>query len=197
MSRTASLSQAKTTGTFEQQQRQEFRTQQYQNIGLNDDGSKPPLMKLAENKTWKNFASNIALPIIDGLSLADGIGELRVLYRSAGLATDAFAKGGSKLVSSEMLAKFPNSPTIGNPAETFISPTHEIDALLSKGMDREKIAKALGITDPNFLKGDLIRVDIKPDLLKNLNLRPPSGQEVGANDLFVTGGKTSGGITVY
>ena len=101
----------------------------------------------------------------------------------------------TKLVSSEMLSKYPGSKVIGNPAETFIAPTGEIDALLSSGASRKEIAKTLGIEDPLFFKGDLIRVDIKPSKLKELNLRPPTGNEVGANGLFVPGGKTVGGTT--
>ena len=52
----------------------------------------------------------------------------------------------------------------------------------------------MGIEDPNFLKGDLIRVDVSPDALKELNLRNPAGNEVGANSSFLPGGKTSGGV---
>ncbi|HVU55806.1 MAG TPA: hypothetical protein VHD83_12170 [Puia sp.] len=107
----------------------------------------------------------------------------------------SFEKGGTKLMSSEMVNKFPNSLTYGNPAETFIAPTEEIKKMLSEGLDRKEIATRLGITDPNFLKGDLIRVDVSSDALNELNLRSPTGNEVGANSAFVPGGKTSGGVT--
>ena len=94
-----------------------------------------------------------------------------------------------------MNAKYPNSLTYGNPAETFIAPTDEINKMLAEGIDRKEIATRLGITDTNFLKGDLIRVDVTPDALKELHLRDPTGQEVGANGSFIPGGKTSGGVT--
>jgi hypothetical protein len=153
------------------------------------------LTKLAENKTFKNFANNIALPLLEGYSYLEGIGELRAAYKGTTLTVDAFSKGGTKLVSSEMLAQFPSSTTFGNPAGTFIAPTSEIDALLSQGLNRSQIATKLGIEDPAFLKGDLIRVDIKSSALKDLNLRVPTGNETGANSLFVPGGKTVGGVT--
>ncbi|WP_443938772.1 RHS repeat domain-containing protein [Pedobacter sp. MW01-1-1] len=107
----------------------------------------------------------------------------------------AFEGGGTKLISSEMLNKYPNSPVIGNPLETFIAPTSEVNKLIESGASRAKIAETLGIEDPLFFKGELIRVDIKPSVLKELNLRVPLGNEVGANSLFVPGGKTVGGTT--
>lgn len=106
-----------------------------------------------------------------------------------------FESGGTKLVCSEMLVKYPSSPTIGAPAETFIAPTSDINKLLSSGKSRVEIAKVLGIEDPAFLKGELIRVDLTPQALKELNLRVPSGNEAGANGQFIPGGKISGGIT--
>ena len=63
-----------------EKERQEFINQQYhvQN-GYNPDGTKPPLMRLAENKTWNKFADNLALPLLEGYSYITGIGELRGL----------------------------------------------------------------------------------------------------------------------
>jgi len=108
---------------------------------------------------------------------------------------EGFEQGGTKLVSSEMLGQYPGSPTIGLPAGTFIAPTVEIDAMLAQGLSRSQIAEKLGINNPAFLKGDLIRVDLSPNALRSLNLRPPSGGEAGANNLFIPGGKTVGGVT--
>jgi len=106
-----------------------------------------------------------------------------------------FSGGGTKLVSSAMLEKYPNSPVIGNPAETFIAPTTEVDNLLNSGASRADLMKALGIEDPKFLQGNLMRVDVNPTTLKNLNLRAPTGNEVGANGSFIPGGVTSGGVS--
>ena len=79
-----------------------------------------------------------------------------------------FKSGGSKLVSSAQLEQHPNSPTIGAPEGTFISTTDDINALLNKGYTRAQIADELGITDPLFLEGDLIRVDITYEAMKNI-----------------------------
>jgi RHS repeat-associated protein len=68
---------------YQEQLQEKYRTQKNQELGYNDDGSKPPLMRLAQNKTWNSFAENIALPSLDVLSFADGVGELRSLYRGA------------------------------------------------------------------------------------------------------------------
>ncbi len=110
-------------------------------------------------------------------------------------AASKLNKTGSKLVSSRMLEDFDDYPTFGSPAGTFISPSKEIDDLLSQGLTRSEIAKKLGINDPNFLKGDLVRIDIDDALAKDLNKRSATGAEVGANDNFMPGGKTSGGVT--
>ncbi len=58
-----------------------------------------------------------------------------------------------------------------------------------------KLPKKLGINDPDFLQGDLIRIDIDDTLAKELNVREPTGSEVGANENFIPKGKTSGGVT--
>ncbi|MDB5138892.1 MAG: hypothetical protein JWR12_808 [Mucilaginibacter sp.] len=92
-----------------------------------------------------------------------------------------------------MLDKYPTSTTFGNPVDPFIAPTDQVNSLLSQGLTRKVIAERLGITDPLFLKGDLIRVDIKLSALQSLGLKLPTGNEGGANDLFLSGGKTVGG----
>jgi len=114
---------------------------------------------------------------------------------AANTLEQSFTSGGTKLMSTTQIAKYPTSSTFGKIEETFISPTTEIDAMLSSGISRVEIAKRLGIQDQNFLKGDLIRIDIAPASLKNLKLRSATGSEAGANELFIPGGKTSGGIT--
>ena len=124
-----------------------------------------------------------------GLGGYDGPG----IGLGANALLDDFAKGASKLMSSKQLAKYPGSKFLGNPKETFIAPFEQIDELLSSGKSREEIAEILGITDPSFLEGDLIRVDIKPEAMNNLRL--PTGNEAGANSEFILGGETSGGVS--
>ncbi|WP_298708782.1 RHS repeat-associated core domain-containing protein [uncultured Chitinophaga sp.] len=105
-----------------------------------------------------------------------------------------FSSGGTKLVSTAMLDAFSSSKTIGAPLETFIAPTKEVDELLSMGLSRQEIADKLGIVNKQFLEGDLMRVDLNVDALEKLNLRKPTGKEVGANTSWQPGGTTSGGI---
>jgi hypothetical protein len=132
--------------------------------------------------------------IYEGLGGAAAYGLGKVIQAASKLNAS-----GSKLVSSAMLEdtakNYPSSTTYGNPAETFIAPAKEIDDLLSQGLSRSEIANKLGINDPKFLEGDLIRIDIDNTLAKELNIREPTGSEVGANDSFIPGGQTSGGVT--
>ncbi|MFY0599856.1 MAG: RHS repeat-associated core domain-containing protein [Cyclobacteriaceae bacterium] len=128
-----------------------------------------------------------------------GISIENALVKSGGLTRVLanFENGASKLVSTAQLddaaRKFPNGTTFGNPVETFVSPTKEIDDLLKAGKSREEIANALGITDELFLEGDLVRIDIDPKGFDNL--RKTTGAEVGANEKYIPGGETSGGVT--
>jgi len=162
--------------------------------GYNLDGAKKGWVKLAENKTAENFANNIVFPMIEMAGTMDGLaGAYQIVVKT--LLKKRFASGATKLVSSEMLEAYMSSSTFGNPSNTFVSPTSEIDALLNKGYTREKLAKTLGITDKRFLKGDLIRIDVSPEALKSLNLRPTVGNEVGANEAYIKGNKTVGGVT--
>ena len=75
---------------------------------------------------------------------------------------------------------------------SFVLPKTEADALLkSTGGNPRALEEALGLPE-NFLDGNtLMRVDVaKP---KELNLRVPSGNEAGANDLWLPGGKLPNG----
>ncbi len=110
--------------------------------GYNSDGTKKGWVKLAENKTVQNFANNIVFPMITMAATGDGIGSAYQFGKKILLA-QRFASGATKLVSSEMLEAFTSSSTFGNPSNTFVSPTSEIDALLNKGYNRKKIAEHL------------------------------------------------------
>jgi RHS repeat-associated protein len=121
-----------------------------------------------------------------------------ILIISSGKVLSRFSNNitGSKLMSTEMIKKRPTSSTYGKPTDTFIAPSTEIDDLLSKGLSRKQIAKELGINDPAFFKGDIVRIDINSKLAKKLNIRNSTGKESGANDLHMPGAnKTPGGIS--
>lgn len=58
----------------------------------------------------------------------------------------------------------------------------------------ERYEKSLGFDEEYIADGSgLVRIDI--DNLDGLNLRMPSGNEAGANNHWIPGGKTDGGIS--
>ena len=128
--------------------------------------------------------------IFEGLGAGAAIGLGKIIQ----VAT-RYEIVGSKLVSTKMLEAHSSDPFYGPPSGTFIAPSEEIDLLLSQGLSRKEIMERLSITNPNFLEGDLIRIDIDESLAKQLQMRNPTGTEEGANELFIPGGKTSGGVT--
>ncbi|MED5657455.1 RHS repeat-associated core domain-containing protein, partial [Enterobacter hormaechei] len=83
-----------------------------------------------------------------------------------------------------------NRAEIGPPSGHFVMPKSVADNIIKKaGGDVGKLEKMLGL-DPGDLGDSPVRIDI----LKPQGLRMPSGNEGGANDFWVPGGKTSGGI---
>jgi hypothetical protein len=87
----------------------------------------------------------------------------------------------------------PDAPSgaIGPPTRgTFVMPKLHADALIQKsGGDVKKLEKLLGL-DEGFLGSNPVLIDVE----KPIGLRMPSGNEFGANDKWIPGGKTSGGI---
>jgi hypothetical protein len=73
------LSAAPHLDQVQQYQQEQYRIQRYQEMGYNDDGSKPFLKRLSDNKTWNNFAENIALPLLNGFAVVDGVYSLTKL----------------------------------------------------------------------------------------------------------------------
>jgi len=101
----------------QQYQHQQNSTRLWNAAGYNDDGSKPFLKRLSDNKTWNNFAENLALPLLEGASYADGAGELKALLKGGvqsfyrAMSKEEFAAfsttgklpvGGEKFVSTEL-----------------------------------------------------------------------------------------------
>ena len=80
---------------------------------------------------------------------------------------------------------------IGKPdaAKTeFVATKSEIDEILSLPVEQQ--AEKLGIPVDQIQNGGLVRVDFKP----SNKIEMPSGNEWGANDQWIPGGKTSGGV---
>ena len=76
----------------------------------------------------------------------------------------------------------------------FVMPRKFCDEVIAEASgDISIIEKRLGFPEGYFKSGGgLIRIDV--DNLEGLNLRMPTGNETGANSLWIPGGRTSGGV---
>ncbi len=98
-----------------------------------------------------------------------------------------FEEGAAYLVPKKMLDKFGREP-VGRKIGQFVMTKAEMDGLLAKaGGDISKIEKALGIPPGAWAGETLVRIDVK--VPKEHNLRLPNGNEAGANELWIPGGK--------
>ncbi|MFO0478925.1 MAG: hypothetical protein ACK50L_09165 [Bacteroidota bacterium] len=76
------------------------------------------------------------------------------------------------------------------PGGTFVLPKAKADALIQQaGGDVNKLEDLLGLN-----RGDLGTKPYRIDVNNPSGLRMPSGNEPGANEFWIPGGKTSGGI---
>ena len=101
----------------------------------------------------------------------------------------AFDGGVTKFVTKTNYNKYGIAQSDGT---SFVLPKSEADALIkSTNGNPRALENALGLPE-NFLDSNtLMRVDVaKP---KELNVRVPSGNEAGANDLWLPGGKLPNG----
>jgi hypothetical protein len=79
---------------------------------------------------------------------------------------------------------------VGPPGGTFVLPKAKADALIQQaGGDISKLEDLLGLN-----RGDLGPNPFRIDVNNPIGLRMPSGNEPGANEFWIPGGKTSGGI---
>jgi len=78
----------------------------------------------------------------------------------------------------------------GPPGGTFVMPKAEADRLIAEaGGDVRQLEKLLGLKS-----GDLGASPVRVDIDNPSGLRMPSGNEIGANSMWVPGGRTAGGI---
>ena len=77
---------------------------------------------------------------------------------------------------------------------TFVMPKSVADEVIAKADgDVSNLEKLLGFPEGYFTDGGgLVRIDVED--ITGLNVRIPSGDETGANSLWVPGGYTSGGV---
>lgn len=102
-----------------------------------------------------------------------------------------FAQGASYLVPKDVLDRF-GRKLLGRPDGQFVMAKKEMDRLLKKSKGNlAYIETELGIPAGAWKGKTLVRIDIPQP--QKLNLRLPSGNEGGANALWLPGGKLPNG----
>jgi hypothetical protein len=99
---------------------------------------------------------------------------------------DAFSDGAAYLVPKDVLDRF-GRDRLGRNDGQFVMAKPEMDALLKKaGSDMTVIETELGIPAGAWKGRPIVRIDIANP--RELRLRMPSGNEGGANELWLPGG---------
>lgn len=104
-----------------------------------------------------------------------------------------FKRGASFLIPENILDKFGRS-ILGRSDGQFVMSKQDMDDLLDKVHGEITLIEVeLGIPSGLWQNNGLIRIDIpKP---KRLHVRIPSGNEIGANELWIPGGKLPNGYS--
>lgn len=90
-------------------------------------------------------------------------------------------------------ADFEKYDTIGPPGPTFTISRAEFDGVMKRtGGDLGKVEQELGLNPGTLTSGETMVAYVKPEHLKNLQI--PNGNEGGANEHWIPGGYTSGGV---
>lgn len=148
-----------------------------------DDDKTPDTIKLEDS--WKEgWSSQKVLDITKG-QRPDPSVYLDQKYIDFHLAQ--FNGGATYLVTKSSLDKY-GRDTLGYPDNTqFVMTKAEMDAMLTKtGKDIGKIETELGIPAGSWKGQEMVRISIPEP--KTLNVRVPSGNEMGANSLWLPGG---------
>lgn len=106
-----------------------------------------------------------------------------------------FDDGAAYILSKKTYdAYFDGRDKLGWPDGTqFVLPKNEVDNVLNNaGGDLAKLEKELGYNIGSWEDGDYIIMYVNNP--KKYNISLPSGNEMGANDNWIPGGYTSGGI---
>ena len=153
-------------------------------FSCSDDDDKPPeTIKLEDS--WKDgWSSQKVLDIAKGQRPAPSV-YLDQKYIDFHLAQ--FNGGATYLVTKSSLDKS-GRDTLGYPDNTqFVMTKAEMDAMLTKtAKDISKIETELGIPAGSWKGQEMVRISISDP--KALNVRVPSGNEMGANSLWLPGG---------
>jgi hypothetical protein len=105
----------------------------------------------------------------------------------------SFRKGAAFLVPKSVLDRF-GRKMLGRTDGQFVMNKKEMDDLLLKASGRLSfIETELGIPSGYWQNTELIRIDIQRP--RRLHIRIPSGNETGANELWIPGGKLPNGYS--
>lgn len=103
----------------------------------------------------------------------------------------SFKRGASFLIPEITLEKF-GREKLGRPDGLFVMSKNEMDDLISKSSGNlNYVENQLGIPQNSWKNSTIIRIDIQKP--KKHHLRIPSGNETGANELWIPGGKLPNG----
>jgi hypothetical protein len=160
-------------------------------FSCSDDDDKTPDTTQLEN-AWKDgWTSQKVLDITKGQRPAPSV-YLDEKYINFHLAR--FNDGATYLVTKKALDDY-GRDTLGYPDNTqFVMTKTEMDAMLVKtNKDISKIEKELGIPADSWKGKEMVRISIPNP--KELNVRVPSGNEMGANSLWLPGGQLPTGYS--
>jgi hypothetical protein len=105
-----------------------------------------------------------------------------------------FDKGAVVIMTKSTFNKVSGSlkGAMGRPDAQFVMPKSEMDAMMARTKGNPRLLEQeLGLPPGALKKDGLVRLDISDP--RSLNLRMPSGNEAGANDLWQPGGKLPNG----
>jgi len=179
-------------------------TDTYLNQGLQMLGLSPEAASWAEAVVGIGAAAKAATVVDKIIDKSIAANKLSVVtYQAKGTRPDPatylsreaidshlanFDEGGAYLVPKDVLDKY-GRDILGYPDNSqFIMTKGQMDKLLERANGNiAVIEKELGIPAGAWQGKEMVRIDI-PDP-RSLNLRMPTGNEAGANDLWIPGGK--------
>lgn len=105
-----------------------------------------------------------------------------------------FEDGAGYFVPKDVLDTYGRDP-IGRPDGQFITTRAELERVVREANgDVAKLEKLLGIPEGSWQGREIVRIELDANALKEHNLRMATGNEDGANELWIPGGKTIEGV---
>jgi len=102
-----------------------------------------------------------------------------------------FDEGATRIVLKASFDKYGPAQVDGT---AFVMPKRQADNILNQAGERlAALERNLGVDTDQFRGGELLRVDIRNH--KSRGLRMPSGNEAGANELWLPGGRLPTGVS--